>query len=205
MEKKDLLLEINEIKKKIVANSKDAHFAKTLTDNLVQKVKEWKHAPLMVADLGKEIDRMDGETFFIAKHENGVLFHGTNLYDFVLPYSVYADGMIKMATWLIDNKDTIKQENEDLQRLYNTSLLDFEFVFRLLITMWLGYEDTEKMKADVMERFYLYINNLINKSNEQPLQDETPEENAAFRDATLAMGEVKETLDMAKDGLKENE
>lgn len=205
MEKKDVLARINEIKKQIKTNSKDAHFAETLCDELVKKVKEWRHEPLPVADLGKEIDRLQGETFFIAKHENGVLFHGANLYDFVLPYSLHSHNMVNVANWLVENKDTISKEDEGMQKAYQYALLDFEYAFRMLIAMWFGLEDSEKMKVDVMERFYKYLNDMSEKALNAELQEETPIENAEFKEATLAMEDVKDTLKEAADELKGNE
>lgn len=206
MEKKKQILErINEIKKQIKTNSKDAHFAETLCDELVQKVKEWKHEPLQTADLGKEIDRIEGNTFYIAKHENGVLFHGRNLYDFVLPYSNYTQNMSGLANWLIENKQSIDNDEKDMQEFYKNTLQDFEYSFRMLLDMWLGYASTEKLKFDILGKYYTYLNEWVKQAMEQPLQEETPELNAEFKEATLAMEDVKETLDEAVKEIKANE
>lgn len=206
MEKKKQILErINEIKKQIKTNSKDAHFAETLCDELVQKVKEWKHEPLPIADLGKEIDRIEGNTFYIAKHENGVLFHGANLYDFVLPYSNYTQNLSGLANWLIENKQSIDNDEKDMQEFYKNTLQDLEYSFRMFLDMWLGYESTEKLKFDMLGKYYTYLNELVKQAMEQPLQEETPELNAEFKEATLAMEEVKETLDEAVKEIKANE
>ena len=84
MEREALKEKLSEIKKKIKANSKEAKFANQLVEELLLTQRMIDKEPLHTHDLGAEIDRLEGETFYIAKHEKGVLYHVYNSFDLVV-------------------------------------------------------------------------------------------------------------------------
>ena len=75
MERSGLKEKLSELKKKIKANSKEAKFATQLVEELLLTQRMIDKEPLHTYDLGAEIDRLEGQTFYIAKHEKGALYH----------------------------------------------------------------------------------------------------------------------------------
>lgn len=199
MEKKKQILErINEIKKQIKTNSKDAHFAETLCDELVQKVKEWKHEPTEL-DCGKAIDTLEGDTFKIVKTDLGVLYHAYSGYNiFATPQT---KALYESLCGLVDNKKQYEELSDELKETFDLHLSAMTYVLNIPVFAFTDVEFTYKIAEYVIK----YLNGLYEKALEQPLQEETPELNAEFKEATLAMEEVKETLDEAVKEIKANE
>ena len=196
--KKQILERINEIKKQIKANSKDAHFAETLCDEFVQKVKEWKHEPVEL-DCGKAIDTLEGETFKIVKTDLGVLYHTYGGYNiFATPQSKTT---YETLCDLIDIKKQYAELDDEKREIVDTHISAVTYVLNAPFFAFQDIEFTYKIATDIIK----YLNDLVAKAMEQPLQEETPELNAEFKEATLAMEEVKDTLDEAVKEIKANE
>lgn len=199
MEKKKQILErINEIKKQIKTNSKDAHFAETLCDELVQKVKEWKHEPVEL-DCGKAIDTLEGNTFKIVKTDLGVLYHAYSGYNIFATHQNVA--LYQSLCDLIDNKKQYEELSDELKETFELHVSAMTYVLNIPLFAFQDLEYTYSLAENVIK----YLNRAVENALEQPLQEETPELNAEFKEATLAMEEVKETLDEAVKEIKANE
>lgn len=196
--KKQILKRINEIKKQIKTNSKDAHFAETLCDELVQKVKEWKHEPTEL-DCGKAIDTLEGNTFKIVKTDLGVLYHAYSGYNiFATPQNV---ALYQSLCDLIDNKKQYDELSDELKETFELHVSAMTYVLNIPLFAFQDLEYTYSLAENVIK----YLNRAVENALNQPLQEETPELNAEFKEATLAMEEVKETLDEAVKEIKANE
>ena len=110
MKNKELIEQLDKLKKQIYTNSKDAHFAETLVDELL-KVKGQMSVEPLELNVGKKLDEWNGETFSIVKTDRGILYneHGH--------YAIFVDPNMFMYATLadfVDNKDEYaKLEGED--------------------------------------------------------------------------------------------
>lgn len=150
-----------------------------------KKVIDKKVLPIPM--LGKEIDRIEGETFYLALHEYGVLYHVYNSMDLIIrqnstaAYAFLSD-LIKEKHFYLD----VDGEEKDLFEgiLFQTSILlsiprivfsDIN-LYNILSKEMLEFLKNQTEKLDV------------------PLQDETPRENIEFEKATMALETLKESV-----------
>lgn len=189
MDKKVLQERLNEVKNQLRTNAKDVHFFDKLIDEALSLKGQMGVDPIAL-DCGKEEDEWRGETFRITITNKGVIYHEYGGYSvFVTPnnealYSVLVD--------LVENKEKYaKLEGEEAENFsalltiiaYNLSLPRISFMDR---------EFPQEIAIRTMEFIRKMYDDLMNKE----LQEETPKEDAAFREATEALEGLKESVDV---------
>lgn len=188
MERSELKEKLSELKKKIKANSKEAKFATQLVEELLLTQRMIDKEPLHTYDLGAEIDRLEGQTFYIAKHEKGVLYHVYNSFDLVVQPSQLA--LYETLVSLVENKEEnaklVGEEKENFERYMN-------IVSYILAVPAYALGDAG-LAAEIATLVVKYMNETYEKLMNQPLQEETPKEDQEFKGATLAVEEMKEAL-----------
>ena len=188
MEREALKEKLSELKKKIKANSKEAKFATQLVEELLLTQRMIDKEPLHTYDLGAEIDRLEGKTFYIAKHEKGALYHVYNSYDLVVQPSQLA--LYDTLVSLVENKEAnaklVGEEKENFENYMN-------IVSYVLSVPAYALGDGE-LSVEIATLVVKHMNETFKKLMNQPLQEETPKEDQAFKDATLAVEEVKEAI-----------
>lgn len=188
MERSELKEKLSEIKKKIKANSKEAKFATQLVEELLLTQRMIDKEPLHTYDLGAEIDRLEGQTFYIAKHEKGALYHVYNSYDLVVQPSQLA--LYETLVSLVENKEAnaklVGEEKENFENYMSV-------VSYVLSTPAYALSDAE-LSVEIATVIVAHLNKVYDKLMNQPLQEETPKEDQEFKEATLAVEEVKEAL-----------
>lgn len=188
MERSELKEKLSELKKKIKANSKEAKFATQLVEELLLTQRMIDKEPLHTYDLGAEIDRLEGQTFYIAKHEKGALYHVYNSYDLVVQPSQLA--LYDTLVSLVENKEAnaklVGEEKENFENYMSV-------VSYVLSTPAYALSDAE-LSAEIATVIVKHLNKVYEKLMNQPLQEETPKEDQEFKEATLAVEEVKEAL-----------
>lgn len=188
MERSELKEKLSELKKKIKANSKEAKFATQLVDELLLTQRMIDKEPLHTYDLGAEIDRLEGQTFYIAKHEKGVLYHVYNSFDLVVQPSQLA--LYETLVSLVENKEEnaklVGEEKENFERYMN-------IVSYILAVPAYALGDAG-LAVEIATLVVKHMNETYEKLMNQPLQEETPKEDQEFKEATLAVEEVKEAL-----------
>lgn len=188
MERDALKEKLSELKKKIKANSKEAKFATQLVEELLLTQRMIDKEPLHTYDLGAEIDRLEGQTFYIAKHEKGALYHVYNSYDLVVQPSQLA--LYDTLVSLVENKEAnaklVGEEKENFENYMN-------IVSYVLSVPAYALGDGE-LSVEIATLVVKHMNETFKKLMNQPLQEETPKEDQAFKDATLAVEEVKEAI-----------
>lgn len=150
-----------------------------------KKVIDKKVLPIPM--LGKEIDRIEGETFYLALHEYGVLYHVYNSMDLIIrqnstaAYAFLSD-LIKEKHFYLD----VDGEEKDLFEgiLFQTSIL--LSIPRIVFSDINLYNILSK---EMLE----FLKNQTEKLD-APLQDETPRENIEFEKATMALETLKESV-----------
>lgn len=188
MERSELKEKLSELKKKIKANSKEAKFATQLVEELLLTQRMIDKEPLHTYDLGAEIDRLEGQTFYIAKHEKGALYHVYNSYDLVVQPSQLA--LYETLVSLVENKEAnaklVGEEKENFENYMN-------IVSYILAVPAYALGDG-KLSVEIATLVVKHMNETFKKLMNQPLQEETPKEDQEFKEATLAIEEVKEAL-----------
>ena len=188
MERNELKDKLVELKKKIKANSKEAKFATQLVDELLLTQRMIDKEPLHTYDLGAEVDRLEGQTFYIAKHEKGVLYHVYNSFDLVVQPSQLA--LYETLVSLVENKEAnaklVGEEKENFENYMN-------IVGYVLAVPAYAFGDG-KLSVEIATLVVKHMNETYKKLMSQPLQEETPKEDQEFKNATLAVEEVKEAL-----------
>ena len=188
MERSELKEKLSELKKKIKANSKEAKFATQLVEELLLTQRMIDKEPLHTYDLGAEIDRLEGQTFYIAKHEKGALYHVYNSYDLVVQPSQLA--LYETLVSLVENKEAnaklVGEEKENFENYMS-------IVSYVLSTPAYALSDAE-LSVEIATVIVKHLNKVYEKLMNQPLQEETPKEDQEFKEATLAVEEVKEAL-----------
>lgn len=148
---------------------------------------------LPIPMLGKELDRMDCGSSYIAEHEHGILYHCYNSLDIIIRPGMDAFDLLQD---LIKHKDDLEsatytpQEGEDVET-YGERLKAATYVLNtpLIAFTAIGYLYEYALKT--VECITDMETRLI---NEAELQEETPELNREFEQATLAMDNIKEAI-----------
>lgn len=188
MERSELKEKLSELKKKIKANSKEAKFATQLVEELLLTQRMIDKEPLHTYDLGAEIDRLEGQTFYIAKHEKGVLYHVYNSYDLVVQPSQLAlyDTLVSLVENKEENAKLVGEDKENFERYMN-------IVSYILSVPAYALGDAG-LSVEIATLVVKHMNETYKKLMKQPLQEETPKKDQEFKEATLAIEELKEAL-----------
>lgn len=190
MDKKILKERLDDLVKQIKVNSKDAHFADKLIGDLLSVKGQMGVEPIAL-DCGKEVDEWRGETFRITLTDRGVLYHEYGGYSvFVTPnnialYDVLAD--------LVENKEEYAELEGEKKENFESLLAIIAYNVSLPRIAFLDKDFPQEIAIKTIEFLRKMYDDLMNKE----LQDETPKEDAEFKEATLALEDLKQS---AKDG-----
>lgn len=196
MEKKELRKEIEEIKTQLKAISRDSHHCDVLIDKLLSLKGQSMIEPTMIhipmADVESSIE---GETFTMTKTKQGVVYHQKNGFDLVIPYNGMTGGLFEHINWLIDNKDTIDQEeDQDVKDFYHFSMLEVAYTFQMLFGLWMNDADFFTLRSECIDKYINLVTKKLKEWEEAPLQEETHEENAEFEKSINALETLKEEV-----------
>jgi hypothetical protein len=190
MDKKILKERLDDLVKQIKVNSKDAHFADKLIGDLLSVKGQMGVEPIAL-DCGKEVDEWRGETFRITLTDRGVLYHEYGGYSvFVTPnntalYDVLAD--------LVENKEEYAELEGEKKENFESLLAIIAYNVSLPRIAFMDKDFPQEIAIKTIEFLRNMYEGLMNKE----LQDETPKEDAEFKEATLALEDLKQS---AKDG-----
>lgn len=190
MDKKILKERLDDLVKQIKVNSKDAHFADKLIGDLLSVKGQMGVEPIAL-DCGKEVDEWRGETFRITLTDRGVLYHEYGGYSvFVTPnnialYDVLAD--------LVENKEEYAELEGEKRENFESLLAIIAYNVSLPRIAFMDKDFPQEIAIKTIEFLRNMYEGLMNKE----LQDETPKEDAEFKEATLALEDLKQS---AKDG-----
>lgn len=191
MEKKEIKAKIDDIKAQIKANSKDAHFAEKLIGDLLSLKGQYEHQPTMVNVAMDDITgTLEGNTFTIYKTKSGDTgFHLKAGYDIVVRPTV--ESLNKSLASFVNYKDDIDKLTEEERGWYEHDLIASQFCLTIPMYAFADLDFKYKianMFADYMQKLQKdLLDNVV-------LQDETPEENKRFEEATKGLEEIKSQL-----------
>ena len=191
MDKKELTKKLNDVKKRIKANSKDVHFAETLIDEVLSLKGQLGIEPTIVhIPTDDVVKTLKGDTF-----EMSLTKHGDAIYHVYGGYTLIADGqrMLSLANTIADyiiNQDLVKDLDDKERELYDLDLSATAYV--LNIPMF-AFSDPD-LKYDLASKIVSWFRETYEKTMEQPLQEETREQDVAFEDAAKAIDNMKASI-----------
>lgn len=169
----------------IKTNSKDARFAEKLLLDLLLEQKQLDHEPLPIDDLGAELGRYKGDTFYIAKHEKGALYHIYNSIYITVPMSQTA--LYQTLVTIVDEQEAnAKLEGED-KDFYENYMAAIGIV---LASPTYVFTDVE-LCFSIATQLVTFLRESYEKAIAKPLQEETIEKDNAFKEAYVATDNLK--------------
>lgn len=190
MDKKVLKERLNELVRQIKINSKDAHFADKLIGDLLSVKGQMGVEPIAL-DCGREEDEWRGETFRITLTDKGVLYHEYGGYSvFVTPNNI---ALYEVLSDLVINKDEYAELEGEKKENFEALLAIIAYNVALPRISFMDKDFPQEIAMKTMEFLRKTYEDLMNKE----LQDETPAEDAEFKEVTLALEDAKKA---AKDG-----
>lgn len=191
MDKKELNKKLNDVKKKIKANSKDVHFAEALIDEALSLKGQLGIEPTIVHIPTEDVvQTLKGDTF-----EMSVTKHGDAIYHVYGGYTLIADGqrMRSLANTIADyiiNQDLVKDLDDKEKELYDLDLSATAYVLNIPM---IAFSDAD-LKYDLASKIVTWLRETYEKAMEQPLQEETREQDVAFESAAKAIEYVKKSV-----------
>lgn len=187
MDKKILKERLDDLVNQIKTNSKDAHFANKLVEDLLSVKGQMMIEPTEL-DCGKKVDEYVGETFRITLTDKGVLYHEYGGYNiFVTPNNT---SLYETLEDLVVNREMYESSEE-------IDTKDLELIMSAmsycLIVPKIAFEDDELMfgiASMVIDHIKRKFDDLMSKD----LQEETIAEDEEFKNATLALEDIKASL-----------
>ena len=201
MQTKEIKAKISGIKSQIVENSTVKNKARRLIADLLAAKGELDNEPTLVhLPMREVLGEVKGDTFTIYKTEQGMVYEMTNGFMLHIPKNGFTGGLYEMLEWLVDAKDTIANEEKDVQDLYNVTMTDLSLSFAMLFGMWAGNEKAIKFRYEMVERYVTLVGELIDGGELQPADYASEAEYEKTEKAAEALREMaKEELKKGKE------
>jgi hypothetical protein len=182
MKKTELKEKLEVTKAKIKANSKDAHFADALIDDLSSIIGQLNHEPTLIhLPLSEVEDSIDGEHF-----EASIMKDGTAVYHTRGGYTIIADYRVVGLNLAIRNfiKDLREVSNlsEDDRKIVELEASANAYVLNVPM---IAFSDA-KFTLEIATKTVEYLNNLYREAMDAPLQPDDTKANKEFEEAVLA-------------------
>ena len=154
---------------------------------IVEKVVEDVTA-LPIPKLGKELGRFEGETFYIAEHENGVLYHVYNSMDLIIRPNITSG--YETLVDLVRNQELYNKLTGEEKELFELNISAISYILSLPTFVF----SSSELTFDIATMIIQFLQKSFADAMKQPLQDEEFEKDREFQDAVLGLEEVKEAL-----------
>lgn len=201
--KEEIRKKIDEVNNLIKANSKNAHHAEKLIDELLSLDREKRHeATLVHIPMDNVSKTFKGDTFELCYTKQGEAVYRT-----FGGYTVICSSPFNALNATIENaidylNGEIQEELTDEQKqLIEDDITATSWVLNLPLH---ACSDLE-FKYDLTSKFIEFITKLQEKSNTDEPQEETYEQDAQFKDAMIGMENVKEIIGEEVEKIKSKE
>jgi hypothetical protein len=201
--KEEIRKKIDEVKNLIKANSKNAHHAEKLIDELLSLDREKRHeATLVHIPMDNVSKTFKGDTFELCYTKQGEAVYRT-----FGGYTIICSSLFNALNATIENaidylNGEIQEELTDEQKqLIEDDITATSWMLNLPLH---ACSDLE-FKYDLTNKFIEFISKLNEKKNTDEPQEETHEEDAKFKDAMIGMENVKEIIGEEVEKIKSKE
>ena len=185
MDKKVLKERLDELVRQIKLNSKDAHFANKLIEDLLTIKGQMMNEP-MELDCGKKVDEYKGETFHITLTNKGVLYHEYGGYNiFTTPNN---KALYDTLANIVEDKGLYATSTEEEKEKIDLAMSAIGYCISIPKIAFSDAEFTFEIAGKTIEYIRKQYDDLMSKE----LQEETPKEDEVFKNASLAMEELRE-------------
>ena len=192
MEKTEIKDKLAEVKAALKANSKDAHYAdKLIADMLSLKGQLDVEPALINIPMNEVLGSVEFSTFVIYKTSLGMFYQQRNGFEYFIPLNGYTNGLYEVLSYLVDNKDTIKDAPDDEKELYDSFVADVSEVMTMPISLCFPYIEFYKFRAETISGIIALLNKILEDSIEN-LEPEDYEANAEFRQVTESLENIKD-------------
>lgn len=195
MDKNQLNARLAEIIKQIKSNSKDSRFAEKLMEDFRSVHRKKCEVKLVCFDIGEELYRIEKNNYYVAKHERGVLFHIYNSFDLVVPVgnnSLYGT----LAALLDEHKEKYNSFSEEEKLNYDTYLEVASIILALPLNAFSDIEFAINIATQIIKHTEEKYLEAISKAQ----QEETVDEDATFRDTSIASEDASNHIEEALKG-----
>lgn len=187
MDKKILKERLADVKKQLRTNAKDVHFFDKLIDEALSLKGQMGVDPIAL-DCGKEEDEWAGDTFRITLTNKGVLYHEYGGYSvFVTPNNA---ALYEVLSDLVTNKDNYAKLEGEQAENFKALLTIIAYNLSIPRISFMDKDFPQEIAIKTMQFLQKMYEDLMNKE----LQEETPKEDAQFKEATMAIEEINETI-----------
>lgn len=196
MDKKELKAKLEEVKAKIKTNSKDAHFAEALVNEIISLKGQMMIEPTRVHIEERDVDNtFRGDTFEMYRTKKGdAVFHTFGGLTIIAdPRLISLNGTISTiidATHTGVMQGLTEEEKEQF-------LLDVSATAHLLNLPTFIFSDLD-FKYEIARRTTEFIRSAYEQAMEAPLQEETPDEDRIFEEGVKATEYIAEEMKKIK-------
>lgn len=135
--------------------------------------------------LGKELGRFEGETFYIAEHEFGALYHVYNSMEIAVNMS--QTSLYETLIDLVRNKDVYEKLEGEEKKNFELSLSAMIYILNCPLYSFSSIEFTFSVAETIIKQLRL----IYEKAMSADLQEETKEEDKLFENAAKAIDMLK--------------
>ena len=135
--------------------------------------------------LGKELGRFEGETFYIAEHEFGALYHVYNSMEIAVNMS--QTSLYETLIDLVRNKDIYAKLEGEEKNNFELSLSAMIYILNCPLYSFSSIEFTFSVAETIIKQLRL----IYEKAMSADLQEETKEEDKLFENAAKAIDTLK--------------
>lgn len=139
--------------------------------------------------LGKELGRFEGETFYIAEHEFGALYHVYNSMEIAV--SMSQTSLYETLIDLVRNKDVYDKLEGEEKKNFELSMSAMIYILNCPLYSFSSIEFTFSVAETIIKQLRL----IYEKAMGAELQEETKEEDKLFENAAKAIEELKKEVE----------
>ena len=139
--------------------------------------------------LGKELGRFEGETFYIAEHEFGALYHVYNSME--IKVSSTQTALFETLVDFVRHKDVYAKLEGEEKEHFDLNLSAIVYILSCPLYAFASAEFTYDVAAVIVKQLRL----IYEKAMEAELQEETPDEDKQFENAVKALDELKKEVE----------
>ena len=139
--------------------------------------------------LGKELGRFEGETFYIAEHEFGALYHVYNSME--IGVNMSQTSLYETLVDFVRHKDVYAKLEGEEKEHFDLNLSAIVYILSCPLYAFASAEFTYDVAAVIVKQLRL----IYEKAMEADLQEETPDEDKQFENAVKALDELKKEIE----------